>query len=36
MQTFRDKVRAIVEKIPEGKTMTYKDVAAKAGNPNAA
>lgn len=36
MSIFRDKVRAIVEKIPEGKTMTYKEVATKAGNPNAA
>ncbi len=35
-QTFADKVRAIVAKIPKGKTMTYKQVAAKAGNPNAA
>ena len=36
MKTFRDKVRAIVAKIPEGKTMTYKQVATKAGSPNAA
>jgi O-6-methylguanine DNA methyltransferase len=36
MKTFREKVRAIVAKIPEGKTMTYKEVATKAGNPNAA
>ena len=36
MSTFRDTVRAIVAKIPEGKTMTYKEVATKAGNPNAA
>ena len=36
VKTFRDKVRAIVKKIPRGKTMTYKQVAAKAGNPNAA
>ncbi len=36
MQTFRDKVRAIVARIPEGKTMTYKEVAKQAGNPNAA
>jgi O-6-methylguanine DNA methyltransferase len=34
--TFSDKVRAIVKKIPKGKTMTYKEVAAKAGNPKAA
>lgn len=36
MKTFTDKVRAIVRKIPKGKTMTYKQVAAKAGNPKAA
>ena len=36
MKTFSDKVRDIVRKIPKGKTMTYKQVAAKAGNPNAA
>ena len=34
--TFTEKVRAIVRKIPKGKTMTYKEVAAKAGNPKAA
>ena len=34
--SFRDKVRAIVEKIPKGKSMTYKEVATKAGNPKAA
>ena len=34
--TFSEKVRAIVKKIPKGKTMTYKEVAAKAGNPKAA
>lgn len=33
---FPDKVRTIVAKIPKGKTMTYKEVAAKAGNPRAA
>ncbi len=36
MKTFGDKVRRIVRRIPEGKTMTYKEVAAKAGNPKAA
>lgn len=35
-KTFADKVRDIVRKIPKGKTMTYKEVAAKAGNPKAA
>jgi O-6-methylguanine DNA methyltransferase len=34
--TFAEKVRAIVKKIPKGKTMTYKEVAAKAGNSKAA
>jgi O-6-methylguanine DNA methyltransferase len=34
--TFSDKVRDIVRKIPKGKTMTYKEVASKAGNPKAA
>ena len=34
--SFRDKVRAIVAKIPKGKSMTYKEVATKAGNPKAA
>jgi O-6-methylguanine DNA methyltransferase len=34
--TFGDNVRDIVRKIPKGKTMTYKEVATKAGNPNAA
>lgn len=36
MKSFRDRVRAIVAKIPPGKTMTYAQVAAKAGNPKAA
>ena len=36
MQTFVEKVRTIVRKIPKGKTMTYKEVAIKAGNPKAA
>ena len=36
MKTFADKVRGIVRKIPKGKSMTYKQVAAKAGNPKAA
>ena len=34
--TFSDKVKSIVAKIPKGKTMTYKEVATKAGNPKAA
>jgi O-6-methylguanine DNA methyltransferase len=36
MKTFAEKVRDVVKKIPKGKTMTYKEVAAKAGNPKAA
>jgi methylated-DNA-[protein]-cysteine S-methyltransferase len=36
MKSFADKVRDIVRKIPEGQTMTYKEVATRAGNPNAA
>jgi methylated-DNA-[protein]-cysteine S-methyltransferase len=34
--TFANKVRDVVQSIPKGKTMTYKEVATKAGNPNAA
>ena len=33
---FADKVRRVVSRIPKGKTMTYKEVAARAGNPKAA
>lgn len=36
MKTFAEKVRDIVRKIPKGKSMTYKEVAAKAGNARAA
>ena len=36
MKTFAEKVRDIVKKIPKGRTLTYKQVAAKAGNPKAA
>ncbi len=32
MLTFKQKVFAIVAKIPKGKTMTYGDVAKRAGN----
>src|SRR5262245_41581784 len=35
-QRFSDRVRADVKKIPKGKTMTYKQVATKAGNSKAA
>ncbi|MDR3559775.1 MAG: MGMT family protein [Candidatus Pacebacteria bacterium] len=36
MKTFRDKITAVVRKIPCGKTLTYKDVARQAGNEKAA
>jgi methylated-DNA-[protein]-cysteine S-methyltransferase len=36
MKSFAEKVYAVVAKIPKGKVMTYKQVAAKAGNPGAA
>lgn len=35
MTTFKEKVLEIVSKIPKGKTLTYKQVAVKAGSPNA-
>jgi len=35
MQSFTEKVIAIVKAIPKGKTMTYKEVARKAGSPDA-
>lgn len=34
--TFKEQVYAVVKKIPKGKVLTYKQVASKAGNPNAA
>ncbi len=36
MKTFEEKVLDIVRKIPKGKTLTYIQVAKKAGSPNAA
>lgn len=36
MKTFRQKVLDIVRKIPKGGSMTYKQVATKAGNSKAA
>jgi len=36
LKNFSDRVYAVVAKIPRGKTMTYKQVAAKAGNSRAA
>ncbi|MCA9352418.1 MGMT family protein [Patescibacteria group bacterium] len=35
MKTFTEKVIDIVKKIPRGKTMTYVEVARKAGSSNA-
>lgn len=35
MKSFKEKVFEVVKKIPKGKTLTYKQVAAKAGSPNA-
>lgn len=32
---FRDKVFAVVAKIPKGKVLTYKEVATRAGRPYA-
>lgn len=32
---FREKVIPIVKKIPKGKTMSYKEVATRAGHPGA-
>jgi O-6-methylguanine DNA methyltransferase len=34
--SFREMVQRVVRDIPKGKTMTYKEVALKAGSPNAA
>lgn len=33
MRTFAEKVYAVVARIPRGRTMTYKEVARRAGNP---
>jgi O-6-methylguanine DNA methyltransferase len=33
--TFTQKVYAVVAKIPRGQTMTYQEVARRAGNPRA-
>lgn len=35
MKTFTEKVYEITKKIPKGSTLTYKEVAKKAGNPKA-
>ncbi len=34
--SFAERVRAVVAQIPKGETMTYQQVATKAGNANAA
>lgn len=36
MTTFTDAVLAVVRAIPEGATLTYSEVAQRAGNPKAA
>ncbi|OGG72759.1 6-O-methylguanine DNA methyltransferase [Candidatus Kaiserbacteria bacterium RIFCSPLOWO2_01_FULL_53_17] len=36
MKTFADKIRDIVRKIPKRETMTYAEVARRAGNAKAA
>lgn len=36
MKTFKEKVYAVVKKIPKGKTLSYAQVAKLAGNPKAA
>lgn len=36
MKDFAEKVRDVVRKIPKGKTMTYREVAARAGSVGAA
>lgn len=33
--TFKERVYAVVAKIPRGKTMSYKEVARRAGSPRA-
>ncbi len=35
MKTFSEKVRDVVRKIPKGSTLTYKEVAKRAGSQNA-
>ncbi|MFA5889272.1 MAG: MGMT family protein [Candidatus Paceibacterota bacterium] len=35
MKTFAEKVYEVVRKIPKGKTLSYKEVARKAGNAKA-
>ncbi len=35
METFTQKVKAVVRKIPKGSVLTYKEVAERAGNSKA-
>lgn len=35
IKSFKEKVYAVVAKIPRGKTMTYQEVARRAGSPRA-
>ena len=35
MKSFKEKVLEVVKNIPKGKTMTYSEVAKKAGSPKA-
>jgi len=35
MKTFTEKVLTVVRRIPKGKTLSYADVARKAGSPRA-
>lgn len=35
-KTFSEQVKAVVRTIPSGRVLTYKEVAARAGNPAAA
>lgn len=35
IKTFKDKVLEVVSQIPKGKTLTYQEVAKRAGSPNA-
>ncbi len=36
LKSFAERVRKVVRDIPKGSVLTYKQVASKAGNPNAA
>ena len=36
MKSFREKILGIVKRIPKNESMTYKEVATRAGNPKAA